>query len=114
MNRKYLESYANFFNKQKGQAYPCSNQSVICGVIINDMDRAIAVMEEKGARMRLISSYRIEWELDNELWMWADWNKANIGRRFYNILVDENIDEEFFKEIVVPMCGMYCCSMEII
>ena len=32
MDLKVLKEYANYFNKQEGRQYPCSNQIVTCAV----------------------------------------------------------------------------------
>lgn len=117
MNREVLERYVEHFNNQEGRPYPCSNQIVVCGVITKDKDKALSVMEKKGAIIK--SRYsgfvkgHIEWELNNERWLWKNWNENYRGYRFYKILIDENIDEELFR-FATTRAGSYCCSMEII
>ena len=66
MDRKILERYASFYNKQNGQKYPCSNQIVICAIVTNDRDKALSIMEEREATIIFQSYHRIEWELNNE------------------------------------------------
>ena len=96
MNRSRLEECAKYFNNQLGQDYPCSNQTVICAVITTDRDKALAVMESRGAIVTKRFQHGIEWELNNERWLWMHWNMNIRGYRFYKVLVDENIDEELF------------------
>lgn len=113
MNREVLEHYVEYFNKQEGRLYPCSNQIVVCGVITEDRDKALSVMKDRGAVIRRHSLNCIEWELNNERWLWRIWNDGARGYRFYKILVDRNIDEELFGFVRVKS-SIYCCSMEII
>ena len=51
MNKEELEKIAEFFNKQEGQKYPCSNQIVSCAVITRDRDKALSIMQDKGASL---------------------------------------------------------------
>ena len=114
MDRKILERKAEFYNKQVGRKFPCSNQIVSCGVITDDKDKAIAIMEEKGATMGWQSvKNRIEWMLDNEKWIWRNWNESAKSFRFYKVIVDKNIDESVFHHIE-PLLANYCCSFEIV
>ncbi len=113
MDKKILEHYADCFNKQEGRLYPCSNQIVICAIITKDRDKALSVMEEKGAVIKRQGYYYIEWELNNERWLWRTWNENARGYRFYKVLVDENVDENLFRFVTV-YSSSYCCSMEII
>ena len=41
MDLKRLEHYREYFNKQKGRKYPCSNQIVRCAIVTNDRDKAV-------------------------------------------------------------------------
>ena len=113
MDRKILEHYVGHFNKQEGRPYPCSNQIVVCAVITKDRDKALSGMEERGAVIKRQSYNSIEWELNNERWLWRTWNENARGYRFYKILVDENVDENLFHFVTV-YSSLYCCSMEII
>lgn len=114
MDRKILERKAEFYNKQEGRKFPCSNQIVSCGVITDDKNKALAIMNERGATIKSQSIYnRIEWMLDNEIWIWRNWNESVKAFRFYKVIVDENIDESVFHHIE-PLLANYCCSFEII
>lgn len=113
MDRKILERKAEFYNKQEGRKFPCSNQTVVCSIITKDKDKALSVMEEKGAVIKRMRNDYIEWGLNNERWLWRNWNMNHRGYRFYKILVDKDIDDELFEFARIKSYS-YCCSMEII
>ena len=113
MDKKLLLHFVDEFSKQEGSPYPCSNQNVVCGVVTPDKDKALRVMEEKGATLLLQGKSRLDWELNGEHWIWIRWNASQRGYRFYKVFIDENIDEELFYRVIVGCCG-YCCYAEII
>lgn len=113
MNREELEHYAEYFNKQKGSPYPCSNQIVVCGVMTRDINKALSVMESKGAIIKMRGNNNIVWELDNEIWYWKRWNEMMRGHRFHKVIVDKDVDENLFRWTRI-FCASYCCSMEIV
>lgn len=113
MDLKVLKEYADYFNKQKGRQYPCSNQTVTCAVITKDRDKALSVMRGKDAIMTRNDNNCIEWYLNNERWLWKNWNTDYRGYRFYKFIIDQDIDERLFHW-VTAYAGSYCCSMEII
>lgn len=113
MIREKLKHYVEYFNSQEGREHPCSNQTVVCGIITKDKDKALSIMEEKGAVIKRMCNDYIEWELNNERWLWRNWNMNHRGYRFYKILVDKDIDDELFEFAIIKSC-LYCCSMEII
>ena len=47
MDLKRLEHYREYFNKQKGRKYPCSNQIVRCAIVTNDRDKVVNFMSDK-------------------------------------------------------------------
>lgn len=108
-----LEQYAEYFNKQEGRSYPCSNQTVICGIVTKDKNKALSIMAKRGAIIKRQSSKHIEWELNNERWLWKDWNMNYRGYRFYKVAIDKFIDADLFEHIKC-LCSLYCCSMEIV
>lgn len=112
MDREVLECKAKFCNKAKGQKFPYSNQIVVCGVITHNRDKALFIMNIKGATIKSQSLHRIEWELNNEKWIWRNWNESCRGYRFYKVIIDENIDDDVFRYIIAPHLA-YCCSFEI-
>lgn len=113
MDIERLKRFKTAIEQQKGQRYPLSNQIVVCGVMITDKDKALSIMQDKGAVITQNRKGCIKWELNNEEWVWLDWNFDIRGRRFYKIIIDQNIDEIFFP-IISAHCSLYCCSVEIV
>ena len=115
MDLKKLEHYKEYFNKQKGRKYPCSNQIVRCAIVTNDRDKAVDFMSDKEVIKKLERKDYAAWLLDNgEQWMWRRWNEKCRGYRFYKVAIDKNINDEIFNLLILPYCALYCCSMEII
>ena len=114
MDLERLKRYAEYYNKQDGRKYPCSNQIVRCAIVTDDKDKAINFMKDKSIAEEKRSAYGIEWTLDNnEIWIWRNWNESCKGFRFYKVAIDKDINEEKFR-MVDRCCGLYCCSVEII
>ena len=113
---KELQRLAKIFNAQPGRKYPCSNQIVICAVVANNRDKALEIMKNKGAALTRVSNRFIEWNLDNELWIWRPWNPNIRGYRFYKVIIDKDIDMSYndFGNSILASCGFYCCSFEIV
>lgn len=115
MDRSVLEYWSEYYNKQEGRKYPYSNQIVICGIITDDRNKALNFMKDKEFIIKQELSHQITWVLPNgEVWKWRNWNDTMRGYRFYKIAIDENVNDELFKFLVLPLCSSYCCSMEII
>ena len=112
LSQKRLEYYVKLFNNQPGRLNPCSNQVVTGAIITHDSEKAIQVMNEKNAIIKKVSYNYIEWELNNERWIWRHWNENHRGYRFYKVIVDPNISEDLFRYVVVKS-SFYCCSMEV-
>ena len=108
-----LLCYAEYVKKQEGKLRPCSNQIVTCAVVTHDMSKALSVMDERGATITRYCHDRIEWNLNNERWIWRRWSPDLRGYRFSKVLVDADISEEIFEYVVIKSTG-YCCSMELI
>ena len=113
MDIERLKRFKKSMERQQGQRYPCGNQIVVCGVMIIDRDKALSVMQSKGAVITQNAKYCIKWEFNNEVWTWLDWNFNYRGRRFYKIIVDNDIDEIYFP-MIAAYCANYCCSVEIV
>jgi hypothetical protein len=115
VNREHLKYWAEYYNKQEGRKYPCSNQTVICGIITDDRDKALNFMKDKEFIRKHELLDQIVWVLPNgEIWKWRNWNETIRGYRFYKVAVDENVNDELFEFLILPLCSLYCCSMEII
>ena len=110
-----LKRFKEYYNKQEGQKYPCSNQIVKCGIITADKNLAIDFMKNKNVVKKLERRDEIMWELDNgEQWLWKNWTGNCRGYRFYKVVIDKMIDKDLFNYFVRPYCSIYCCSVEII
>lgn len=110
-----LQRFKEYYDKQEGRKYPCSNQIVKCGIITTDRNLAIDFMNNKNVVKKWERKDRIMWELDNgEQWLWQHWNENCRGYRFYKIAIDKMIDRDLFYCLVHPYCSIYCCSVEII
>ena len=117
MNKKELEKIAEFFNKQKGQKYPCSNQIVRCAVITQDRDKALSIMQDKGASLTMQGKNCLEWEFNGEKWRWDSYyGYSRRGYRFYKVILDKdiNLTDDEFQFSVLARCANYCCSFEIV
>lgn len=110
-----LEYCQNYYNKQKGQKYPCSNQVVVCGIFTENRNKAIEYMKNKSVVRKMEMQHEINWYLDNgERWIWnKKWNENLRGRRYYKLVIDRFIDKHSFERIM-PYASLYCCSLEII
>lgn len=116
MELEELERFAKICSNREGRQYPCGNQIVVCGIATQDRDKALSVMQDKGATLKVKSEERLEWRLNNEKWVWTRWGYHTKGYRFYKMIVDKNIDmtrDEFCFSILAA-CDLYCCSFEII
>lgn len=115
MNREKLEHYREYFNKQKGRKYPCSNQIVCCAIVTDDRNKAFNFMNGREVVKKLVRKDQAAWLLANgERWEWRKWNEHCRGHRFYKVAIDKDISDDIFDFLVLPCSGLYCCSMEII
>lgn len=112
---EYLEKCREEFNKQEGRKYPCSNQTVVCGIFTEDRDKAIEFMKDKDIVDKRERKDEIIWCLTNgEKWIWRHWNEYCRGYRFYKVAVDKDVDPKIFEYLILPYTSFYCCSFEII
>lgn len=112
---KVLEDCKEYFSKQGGRKYPCSNQIVCCGIFTKDKDKVMSFMKNKNIIEKRESKENIVWWLENgEKWIWADWNTSHRGYRFYKVAVDREVDPKIFDLLIEPYCSLYCCSFETI
>lgn len=104
-----------YYDKQEGRKYPCSNQVVVCGIITEDRNLAIDFMKDKNIVKKRERKDEIIWELDNgEYWKWKHWSENCRGQRFYKVAIDRLTDENLLRYVILPSCANYCCSVEII
>lgn len=114
MQLKMLERFRDYYNQQEGQMYPCSNQIVRCAIVVSDKDKAESIMKEKGAVKVLEQSYGIDWNLGNEQWIWRKWGESSRGFRFYKLILDKNVDDDLYLDVIRHCCANYCCSVELV
>lgn len=114
MELEELERFRDYYNKQEGRAYPCSNQIVRCAIVVSDKDKAESIMKEKGATKVRELLHGIEWNLDNERWIWRRWGENSRGFRFYKLILDKNVDDDLYLNVIRHCCANYCCSVELV
>ena len=105
---------ANYFNQEEGRKYPCSNQIVCCAYITNNSQEVYDYLNKKNIIPIKVSKTRIEWQENNERWIWLPitWNTK--GYRLYKVKISKNYNnEEILKKIIIPCCSLYCCSWEV-
>ena len=110
--KNWQKKLTEYFSKQKGQSYPCSNQIVVCGFVslyLNDWKEFIYNNKDK-----IIRCMKEEIILNNnERWIWIDPSNYSIrGYRFYKVLADKNINKKIIEETILPQCSFYCKSFK--
>ena len=105
---------ADYFNQKQGRKYPCSNQVVICVYVTDNQQEVYNYLDKNNIIPIIISKARIEWQENNERWVWFPITQNIRGYRFYKIKISKNYnDEEKLKKIIIPYCSLYCCSWEV-
>lgn len=105
---------ADYFNQKQGRKYPCSNQIVICAYITDNSQEVYNYLDKNNIIPIRISKTRIEWQENNERWIWLPITQQIRGYRFYKIKISKNYNnEKILKEIIIPYCSLYCCSWEV-
>lgn len=116
--RDWQIELTEYFSKQEGQNYPCSNQIVVCGFValyLSDWERFVHDNKDKIARQyRNINIMREEILLkNNERWVWINPSSYSIrGYRFYKVLANKDINKKIIGEMILPQCSFYCKSFE--
>lgn len=115
MDRERLKNIADFYNHQEKDYPPLGGRKVVCGVVINNKEKAIKIMEDKKAIVKHQSKHQIVWKINDEEWIWvADWGASCKGRRFYKVIIDQDIDKYIFNYLIQPRLANYCCSFEVV
>lgn len=74
---------------------------MLCGILTRDTAKAMSIMLVRNAHMKMFTPYRIEWELDNETWIWCGTLDSYIrGSRFHKIIADKDIDSRLLRSII--------------
>lgn len=112
--RRSIYDLADYFNQEEGQKYPCSNQIVICAYITNNSQEVYNYLNKNNITPIRISKTHIEWQENNERWIWIPINYNTRGYRFYKVKISKDYDnEEMLEQVIIPCCVLYCCSWEV-
>lgn len=105
----------NYFNQQEGREYPCSNQIVICTYITDNLQDIYNYLNKNNIiPTRKLKNY-IEWQENNERWIWFPIKHNIRGYRFYKVKISKDYNnKEILEQVIIPCCNLYCCSWEII
>ena len=123
LTNEQIQYYTNSFSKRQGRKYPCSNQTVTCGIISNKSEEEInKIMINRGYFLYKMTYQKNEWLPKNQKCYpyerWIHFKNLNLdscrGYRFYKIIIDKNIDRKLFQLIILPYCSLYCCEMTFI
>lgn len=111
--RDWQKKLTEYFSKQKGQNYPCSNQVVICGFIAlyqSDWEKFVYNNKEKIVRQYCKEEIILT---NNERWVWINPSDYSIrGYRFYKVLASKDINRKIIAETILPQCSFYCKSFK--
>lgn len=113
--REYLEYYKKFYEKQKGQEYPCSNQTVrkilYC---LKEDEKVLNYIKSLGGVYNKRSYDRSTFVLPNgEEYIILKPSNNTRGYRAYKTIIDDRLPIENIQCFVLPYCSFYCCSLEI-
>lgn len=112
--RRSIYDLANYFNQEEGRKYPCSNQIVICAYITDNSQEVYDYLNKNNITPIRISKTRIEWQENNERWIWLPTTYNTKGYRLYKVKISKNYDnEEMLEQVIIPCCNLYCCSWEV-
>lgn len=120
LNKNEMKKWLQYFASRNGRKYPCSNQTVVCGIFSNkNVDEINQMMIQHGYIQDRHNLHRFPvWiPKDNsnsksyERWYFFYDQYMCRGYRFYKVMIDKNIDEETFYQVILPCCDSYCCEM---
>ena len=101
------------YNSQKGQAYPCSNQSVNKIIFCKEIDEHIYnFLIGKNFIPTKIMKNQLEGFICPEKWFVVKIHDGQQGRRAYKAKIDERISDDVVQQIIMPMMDLYCCEVE--
>lgn len=105
---------ANYFNQQQGRKYPCSNQIVVCAYITDNSQEIYNYLNKNNIMPIRVSKTCIEWQEDNEQWIWIPITYNVRGYRFNKVKISKDYDDkEILEQVIIPCCDLYCCSWEV-
>lgn len=107
LTQEEMQYYEHYFSMREGRKQPCSNQIVLCGLVMPKEKARDLMKEYKQIRTN-------EWFYNEELWRLIPMNYASRGYRFYKVWIDKDINKQFFRQVIMPLCAMYCCEMKFV
>lgn len=105
--QEYLKKFINSCNSRKPL---CLDYQYPHHIITKDRDKAIKFMKQKNATPIAIGKKYCEWRLNEEIWVWKQYNQRERGIRFFQIVIDKDIDFEFLDWVMIA--SYYCFSAE--
>ena len=102
---------SDYFSKQEGQNYPCSNQTVICVFITDDNNKWKKFINQNKNNIVILREKEVQFK-NGEKWIRIPMSESIRGFRYYKAKVDNNIDRKFLEQIIYPCCTHYCCEFE--
>lgn len=112
---KKRKELSNYFSKQKGQKYPCSNQCVLCGFFGTEEQWEDFVESKKNEIKNIYDKNRF-FITNSERWRFfnidsTSWENYR-GLRYYKLKVNKKIKMERFYRYILPYASLYCCELE--
>ena len=113
--KEMIYGYADYFNQQEGRKYPCSNQIVTCIYITDNPQEVYDYLNKNNIEpIRKRKDY-IEWRENDEKWIWMPIKDTIRSYRFYKVKISKDYDnKEKLRYLIIPYCGLYCCSWEVL
>lgn len=106
----WQKKLTDYFSKQEGQNYPCSNQTVLCGFCTSNFKEW---EKFRDSQKDYIKKQKFSITLKNgEKWNYINSYLDIKGYRLYKVLVDKTLDEKIINEKIVVACVHYCKSFK--
>ena len=106
---------AERINKQEGQNYPCSNQTVVNGFfgrrslwdnfVKENVCNIIRYCNSRHERPYIVLN-------NGERWIYIENPTTARGFRFYKAKIDSSLSREYVLENIIPYCSFYCSELE--
>ena len=107
----YLKEELLEYNNHIGQPYPCSNQVVCRAIIYSSLDKLENFIQSKNGyrTSRLLNTYNI----NGETWKAIRVPNNARGLRFYQVYIEEDIEDKYIYNTILPYMTMYCNFVEL-
>ena len=104
---------SEYFSKQEGQNYPCSNQNVCNGFFTPRRELWENFIEKNKENIIWIRKESVCFKNGEYWYYYRNINDFTCrGKRFYRIKIDINFDKKNIDEKILPYCGFYCKELE--